>query len=116
MEKYIPDKPSNWKGISIRIRATFESDTHIVGSARAAGVFAAAAGMPKEGAPLLKLLKSRSASQRRCLIVYRSGLAVSFVLWKAVVCEKKVGGAELPAGKSEGWPQTSTSQATQADC
>jgi hypothetical protein len=45
--------------------------------------------MPKEGAPLLKLLKSRSASQRRCLIVYRSGLAVSFVLWKAVVCERR---------------------------
>ena len=89
MEKHIPDKPSNWKEISIRIRTTFESDTHIVGSARAAGVFAAAAGMPKEGVPLLKVLKSRSVSQRRCLNVYRSGLAVSFVLWKAVVCERR---------------------------
>jgi hypothetical protein len=62
MEKHIPDKPSNWKGISIRIRATFETDTYIVESARAAGVFAVAAGMPKEGAPLLKQLKSRPAS------------------------------------------------------
>lgn len=87
-----------------------ETDTHIVESAQAAGVFAAAAVRPKVGVPLLMLLNSRSARKRVDLIVFRRRFSRSFALWKGVVCKKE---RTWWQGKSEGWP---TSQATSRAC